>query len=136
VSTRAGWWTSGVIATGGAVGASARWAVGTLLAPADSTGFPLHTFTVNVVGCLLIGLAATRIERTTALWAFVSTGILGGFTTMSSFAGELDALADAGRTTTALVYLVATLATGFGALLLGETIPGRFQPPPGTEDIE
>ncbi len=136
MATRAEPWTSVVIAVGGALGASARWAVGTQLAPADPDGFPWHTLTANVIGCLLIGLAATRIARSTLAWAFVATGILGGFTTMSSFAGELDALADAGKTSTAIAYLVATLAAGFAALALAEALRGAIRPVFGAQDIE
>ncbi|WP_051062578.1 fluoride efflux transporter FluC [Ilumatobacter nonamiensis] len=114
----------GAVAAGGVVGATARWAVGTQLA-ADSPGdFPWATFVVNVLGCLLIGLASTRIARPSLAWSFAATGMLGGFTTMSSFAVELNDLADAGANRTLIVYLAATLVAGFGALLLAETSRG------------
>lgn len=116
--------TVAAVAVGGAIGASGRWAAGTQLAPVDADGFPWNTFVVNVVGCFLIGLASTRIPRPSLGWAFVATGVLGGFTTMSSFAVELNDLADASATRTMIVYLVATLAAGYGALLLAQVPRG------------
>lgn len=113
------------VAVGGTLGATARWAVGTQLAPEAPDGFPWSTFAVNVLGCLLIGLASTRIRRPTLLWSFVATGVLGGFTTMSSFAVELNDLADAGATDTMVAYLVATLVAGYGALLVAQIPAGR-----------
>jgi len=111
------------VAVGGALGATARWAVGTQLAPDVPGGFPWNTLVANVIGCLLIGLASTRLARPSPAWSFVATGVLGGFTTMSSFAVELNDLADAGATDTMIVYLVVTLVAGFGALLLAQA-PG------------
>ena len=116
-------------AAGGVIGATARWAVGAGAGPLDATTFPWPTFAVNVVGCMLIGLAARRVERGTMGWAFAVTGVLGGFTTMSAFAVELNHLADADRTGLAALYLVATLLAGLGALLIGDVLGARHQPP-------
>jgi len=112
------------VAVGGAIGATARWAVGTQLAPSTDGTFPWDTYVVNVVGCLVIGLVATRIRRPSVGWAFVATGLLGGFTTMSSFAVELNDLVDAGATGTMIVYLVATLVVAYGALLVATMFAG------------
>jgi CrcB protein len=126
--------TIGAVAIGGVVGASARWAVGTQLAPEDIGGFPWHTFAINVVGCLLIGVVAARITRPSIAWAVVATGVLGGFTTMSGFAVELNNLAEAGKTTTMVTYLVATVAAGFAALAAAEQLSGPVDDDP--EGIE
>ena len=129
--------TAGAVAVGGVIGATARWGVGTQLSAASPGSMPWNTITVNVLGCLLIGLVSTRVMRTSVAWAFVSTGVLGGFTTMSSFAVELNRLADVGATDTAIVYLVVTLAAGFGALALAEMVPGRVDDhAEGSEAIE
>ena len=129
--------TIAVVATGGAIGASARWAVGNPLAPSTPDGFPWHTFTVNVVGCFLIGLASTRIVRPSIAWSFTSTGVLGGFTTMSAFAVELNDLADNGETTTMVAYLLATLVVGFAALAIAEAAGGTVDDASeGSEEIE
>ena len=73
---------------GGAIGSSARWAAGVRfdIPPED---LPWPTLTVNLLGCLLIGFAASRIARDTRAWSFVVTGLLGGFTTMSSSSDEV-----------------------------------------------
>ena len=129
--------TSIAVAAGGALGASARWGVGEAVAPAGAGGFPWHTFGINVLGCLLIGLTATRIRRGTTAWAFVATGLLGGFTTMSSFAVELNDLAEADASSTLVVYLVATLGAGFVALAAAEALGGPIDDSAaGTEGIE
>lgn len=103
-----------IVAVGGAVGASARWGVGELV-PTDTGRFPWATFTVNVVGCLLIGLAARRLTRGTDQWAGIVVGCLGGLTTFSAFSVETRLLLAADRPTTALVYVAATAIVGIGA---------------------
>jgi CrcB protein len=126
--------TIAAVALGGVIGASARWAIGTQLAPDGMAGFPWHTFVVNVVGCLLIGVAASRLTRPSLAWAFASTGVLGGFTTMSGFAVDLNRLAESGATGVLVTYLVATLTVGFVALLVAERRYGHLADDP--EGIE
>lgn len=104
-------------AAGGVIGATARWAVGTVGAHAPGT-WPWATLIVNVAGCLLIGVAATRLARSTLGWAFAVTGVLGGFTTFSALAIELNDFADADRTALAFAYGGSTLAAGMLALLV------------------
>ena len=122
------------VAIGGVIGSTARWAVGTQLAPDGTDGFPLHILVVNVIGCLLIGVAAARISRPSIAWALVATGVLGGFTTMSGLAVTLNDLAESGETATLVTYLVVTLAAGFGALLAAERLGGQIEDDP--EGIE
>ena len=80
---------------------------------------------------LLIGVVAARITRPSIAWAVVATGVLGGFTTMSGFAVELNNLAEAGKTTTMVTYLVATVAAGFAALAAAEQLSGPVDDNPG-----
>jgi CrcB protein len=82
--------------------------------------WPWATLTVNIVGALLIGLAVRGVERDTPAWAFTVTGILGGFTTFSSFAVELNDLADADRLPLAALYGAGTLGAG----VLATTVAG------------
>ena len=120
-------WRAGVAAgTGGAIGATARWAVGIGLdVEAASTGaFPWHTFVVNALGCLAIGVVAGRLVDPIAR-TFVLTGMLGGFTTFSAFAVEANDLANADRAAVAVGYVVASLVVGLGAALLGRAWAGR-----------
>jgi fluoride exporter len=118
------------VAAGGAIGAAGRWFVTWVF---DSAGaghlpgtWPWATLAENVAGCLLIGFAARLVERDTVSWAFVVTGVLGGFTTFSAFAVELNDLAEADRMTLAVVYGALTLAAGLGAVLIGTA--GRYRP--------
>ena len=122
--------TTIAVAIGGVIGATVRWAVGTQLAPDSTDGFPLHILVVNVIGCMLIGVAAARISRPSIAWAFVATGVLGGFTTMSGLAVTLNDLAESGETTTLVTFLVVTLAAGFGALLAAERLGGQVEDDP------
>jgi CrcB protein len=80
--------------------------------------WPWHTLIVNLVGCVLIGIAARRVQRGSLHWDFAVTGVLGGFTTMSAFAVELNAMVDTERTSLAVIYAVVTIAAGVGATLL------------------
>jgi CrcB protein len=109
----------GAIAVGGAIGASGRWAVAELVDAAGTPHvpgtWPWATLVVNVVGCLLIGLAARTLSAGTVAWAFAVTGVLGGFTTFSALAVELNDLADAERLPVAVLYGAVTLAAGVGA---------------------
>jgi len=100
------------VAAGSAIGGVARY----LISSATVKGvFPLGTFLVNVVGCFLIGLivfgGATGGWLHTGGRVFLAAGVLGGFTTMSSFSFETLELVEAGRTAIAGVYVAATLAT-------------------------
>ena len=82
---------------------------------------------VILLGCLLIGIAICRIARDTLWWHFATTGLLGGFTTMSGLAVETEGLLDAGRVGAASSYVAASLLVGFAALLLGERIGSSGQ---------
>ena len=117
----------GAVALGGAIGATGRWAVARGVESAGWTdsdpGWPWATLIVNVVGCVLIGLAARRIVRDTTTWAFAVTGVLGGFTTFSALAVELNNLADADRLPLAVLYATVTIAAGIGATALAGPTP-------------
>ncbi len=116
------------VATGGAVGATLRWALGETSDVAVGS-WPWPTFVANVVGCLLIGVAAIRLERGTLWWDAVVTGLLGGFTTMSSFAVELNNMVDLERTTLAIGYGATTLAAGIAAVAVGTALASTTRPP-------
>lgn len=104
-----------IVGVGGAVGAAGRWGVGELI-PGSDGGFPWATFIVNVVGCLAIGLATRWLVRGSDAWLGAVVGVLGGFTTFSTFAVETRGLLDGGRGGTALVYVGASLIVGLVAV--------------------
>ncbi len=102
-----------LIALGGALGAVLRYAV-SAWAPTAAGTFPWATFAINVVGALGLGLlhayvpAHPRLPR--RVRAVLGAGLLGGFTTFSTYAEEARALLVAGHDTLALLYLLGTLA--------------------------
>lgn len=104
-----------VVAAGGAAGAAARWGVGELI-PRSDAGFPWSTFVVNIVGCLVIGFATRWVVRGSDAWLGAVVGVLGGFTTFSTFAVETRGLLDDGHGGTALLYVGASLIVGLVAV--------------------
>src|ERR1044071_1185789 len=92
----------------------------------DSPSFPYGTLTVNVLGCLIIGflagLAETRAAFTPELRLFVFVGVLGGFTTFSSFALETFSLARDTEQAAALVNIGLQLLMGLLAVWIGNIL--------------
>ncbi|MFB7507620.1 fluoride efflux transporter CrcB [Streptomyces broussonetiae] len=118
-----------VVAIGGALGATARYAL-TLAWPTSPGCFPWATFWTNVVGCAVIGVFMVLI---TDVWAahrlvrpFFGTGVLGGFTTFSTYAVDIRKLVDAGRPGIGLAYLAATLCAALAAVWLGSVAARRI----------
>lgn len=96
-----------------------------------SLSFPLGTFVVNVVGCLLIGFLSGLnygggfMTPTTKL--LLTTGFCGGFTTFSTFVNEGSALGRDGNFTWLALYIIGSLAVGFLCLLAGNMISKVLQ---------
>jgi len=115
------------VALGGVIGATGRWGVAEAMGAFGDAHHPgawgWATLIVNVVGSLVIGIAARRLDRDSVAWAFVVTGVLGGFTTFSALAVEVNDLADAGRMPLAIGYGAITLAAGVAAAALAEGRP-------------
>jgi len=109
-------------ALGGALGALARWGVGEAL-PHDPGSWPWATLTVNLTGCLVLGLliAALFARRPDHPWLrpFLGTGVLGGYTTFSTFSVDAVHLADAGRWAVAAAYVLVSVAGGVLAAAAG-----------------
>ncbi|SFA84455.1 CrcB protein [Nocardioides alpinus] len=116
-----------LVAAGGAVGALLRWAVDTA---APDTLFPWPTLAINVVGAFALGLlpALAVVRRSRRVALSVGPGLLGGFTTVSAWAGQVRDLADSGEVGLAGLYLAATLAAGLGAAALAQRIAHRPEP--------
>lgn len=110
------------VASGGALGSLLRFGVGRLL-PAAPTTIPWGTLGINVVGSFALGLLAgasfARPDASPALRAFLGVGLLGGFTTFSTFSVETITLAQSTSLAKAGLYVVlsvalAVLAAGVG----------------------
>ncbi|SMF45330.1 fluoride efflux transporter CrcB [Streptomyces sp. Amel2xC10] len=117
-----------VVAVGGALGAVARYAA-SLWWPTATGGFPWTIFWVNVVGCAVIGVFLVVITEFLQVHRlvrpFFGTGVLGGFTTFSTYAVDIERLFHAGRPGTALAYLAATLCAALAAVWLAATVTRR-----------
>jgi CrcB protein len=110
-----------VIALGGAAGTVARAAI-EQASPAAAGAFPWATFGVNIVGSLVLGLVVAALDRgapSRYLRPLLGAGLCGGFTTFSTFAVETDSLVRAGRSGVAVIYAVASIATGLLAVWVG-----------------
>ncbi|AYN42819.1 fluoride efflux transporter CrcB [Streptomyces dangxiongensis] len=129
---RSGWRTQGpvvaVVAAGGALGALARYALA-LAWPTPPGGFPWATFWTNVSGCAVMGVFMMLI---TDVWSahrllrpFFGTGVLGGFTTFSTYAVDIRRLVDAGRPGLGAAYLLATLCAALAAVRLASAAARR-----------
>jgi CrcB protein len=125
---RAPWAILGVISTGGVLGACARHALA-LAWPHQPGDFPWSTFVTNVSGCLLIGVLLVLI---TEVWAahrllrpFLGAGVLGGYTTFSTYTVDIQQLVAVGAARTALLYLSGTAIAALTAVYFGITITRR-----------
>lgn len=111
------------VAAGGALGSMGRYVVGVLMARLLGAGFPWGTLTVNIVGSFVMGLlieaAALRGVLSAEARAFVFVGVLGGFTTFSSFSLDVVTLVQRDEVWAAGAYLAATVVVGVFALVLG-----------------
>jgi len=108
--------TVGVVALGGMLGALARYGLGVAF-PVAPHAFPWTTFAINVVGCLLLGFIAPLTAG--LVRPFLGTGVLGGFTTFSTYILEIHRLVRAEQLATAVGYLGATVISALLAAYLG-----------------
>ena len=117
------------IAVGGVVGATARYALSEAV-PVPDNGFPTATLVTNIFGSFLLGLfagvSADVSARMHHLRPFFAVGVIGSFTTFSTFAVENVVLVDRGDVLVAMLYVVATLVAGLGAARLGIDVVRRF----------
>ena len=115
-----------LIAIGGALGSTARYLFSLLIQRASGTLFPIGTFAVNCVGCLVFGAIAgaaeQRVQVAPELRLFLLVGILGGFTTFSSYAFESFVLVRDGQFAAALVNIVGQVIAGLGGMWIGFAI--------------
>ena len=118
-----------LVALGGALGSVARFKLsGLVLHLTPGWRFPLGTFTVNVLGCLVAGVLVGLAEKHDLLSPdarlLLFTGVLGGFTTFSAFGVETVHLLKRGDVALAAANIVGSVAIGLAALWLGTLAAG------------
>jgi CrcB protein len=113
----------GAVAVGGALGSVMRYVVSNWFSHRFGAGFPWGTFTINVSGAFVIGvvleLATTRAGFNPYVRLFMATGILGGYTTFSTFAFETYLLGADGFPLQSLAYAGGSVIVGLASTLLG-----------------
>ena len=115
-----------IVFLGGGLGAALRHGVNIAAARLLGTAFPYGTLAINVLGSLAMGLIAEYFALKVGLpqrWRlFLTTGVLGGFTTFSAFSLEAALLYERGQIAGAALYVVASVVLAIGALFAGLAI--------------
>ena len=115
--------TALIIAFGGGLGSILRYFTSVLVSKYWSSNFPLATFIVNSIGCLLIGFIIGLLEKNqlsdSRLKWFLVTGICGGLTTFSAFGMENYNLFQNNNSLLAFVYIAMSIVIGLLAIWLG-----------------
>jgi CrcB protein len=114
-----------LVGIGGLIGSISRFAIGHLTRNAyAATSFPVGTTVVNLLGCLLVGIAAgwgeTRHGLSAATRSLLVIGFLGGFTTFSAFGNETVALMRSGHVGVALLSAAVQVLGGLSCVYLGQ----------------
>ncbi len=120
------------MAAGALIGGPARHALTQFLAPRIGAKFPWPTMLVNVSGCLAMGAlasyaAAHGYSSHSPFWLLLATGVLGSYTTVSSFAFQTLALVNDGQRRTATRYAVLSIAACISAVAAGFTFTELFR---------
>jgi fluoride exporter len=118
-----------IVFVGGGVGAAARYLLQGAVYRLTGAGFPYGTIVVNILGCFLIGLLMSSMEErflaAPTLRIFLTIGILGGFTTFSSFSYETMVLLREGDLLAGGLNIIASTVICLGATWLGLGL-GRY----------
>jgi CrcB protein len=122
------------VAAGGAIGTIARYFVYVATAHLLGFGFPYATLIVNIVGSFIMG---ALVETMALVWStsnemrlFLATGILGGFTTFSSFSLDFAVLYERRAFALCALYAIASFVLSVGGLFAGLHLIRRLIPPP------
>jgi fluoride exporter len=115
-----------IVFLGGGIGAALRHGINIAAARALGTGFPYGTLIINIVGSLAMGVMAEYFALKGGLpqhvRLFLTTGILGGFTTFSAFSLEAALLYERGQLAGAALYVIASVVLAIAALFAGLAI--------------
>jgi len=111
------------VATGGAVGSLARHLLAGQITHVLGHGFPWGILIVNVIGCFAMGviveLSALTLNLSPDLRAFLTVGVLGGFTTFSAFALDVGVLSERGDLLNSVLYVAGSVGGSITALFAG-----------------
>jgi CrcB protein len=123
-----------IVAVGGAIGSVARYKLGGfVLHHTEGWNFPASTFSVNVLGCFVIGILAALVEHhdlfSPSVRLLLFTGLLGGFTTFSAFGYESVFLIRRGLLQVAAAYVILSVFVGIGSVFFGMKLVDLFWPP-------
>jgi CrcB protein len=125
-----GWIGYVIVALGSALGGAMRHGVNVAGARLFGIAWPYGTFTVNVVGSFAMGAIvayfALRGQGAHRWLLFLTTGVMGGFTTFSAFSLDAVVLYQRGSLVSAALYVVGSLVLSIAALLLGLILVRRF----------
>lgn len=112
-----------LVALGGAIGSVFRYLAGVLAVRLTGLSFPWGTMAINILGGFLMGVfvevLARRFDASNELRLFVAVGVLGGFTTFSSFSLDFAVLWERGALAPAFAYALASVIGSIAALFLG-----------------
>lgn len=112
-----------IVFLGGGIGATLRHGINVLAARVLGTGFPYSTFLINISGSLIMGLAAAwfalKGDASQNWRLFLTTGILGGYTTFSAFSLDVAVLYERGEIASAAFYVAASVVLSIIGLFTG-----------------
>ncbi len=126
------------VAAGGVIGALARAGISVWLPHPHPASWPVATFLTNVLGCLILGVVlafvdgrhnrwlATSPRRARLARPFLATGVLGGFTTFSTFSVEVVQMIRAGSVGLATAYLGCSVLVGIAAFIAGRALGSQW----------
>jgi CrcB protein len=113
-----------LVGAGGAIGSIVRYLSGVAVGRVWASAFPLATMLINISGSLIMGLFIGWLARTTPAWQadarlFFAVGVLGGFTTLSSFSLDTVVLLERGEFGQAVLYVLGSVVVSIAALFVG-----------------
>jgi fluoride exporter len=119
-----------IVFLGGGLGAALRHGVNILVGRTLGTGFPYSTFLINVSGSLIMGLVAAYFafkgEASQSWRLFLTTGILGGYTTFSAFSLDVALLYERGEFASAAIYVLGSVVLSIAGLFAGLYLVRHF----------
>jgi len=117
------------VAAGGALGAVLRYLVSIQIAAETATRFPWGTLTVNMLGCLVIGVMWSVTEHKTVsdgVLLFLMVGLIGSFTTFSTYGLEGIQLIQSGKLMAGFAYVLVSNIAGLLLVIIGKSMVDRF----------